>query len=231
MPFNDDIKTEGQFWRKNIEWLTAIYNKSSSGGGDASAANQTNGNQKTKITDGTNDATISTSTSDSVADALNRLRVSSTPHAYNGTTWDKIRSGLRGARSSVTGWLNTLTGGTFNSAGITLTNGQSAEFQLDSNGRLLTEPLGLPSVSRQLAAGSASANTALTTTCRRLSIRARSADIRYVLGTTSQTANASTSHFIAQDERLDIDVPSTTPNIAVIRAGSVDGTLEVTELT
>ena len=93
---------------------------------------------------------------------------------------------------------------------------------------LSVEPLGVPGVARQLAAGSASANTALTSTCRRISVRAVGADIRYAIGSSSQTATA-TSHFIANGERLDLAVPAT-PNIAVIRNASTSGTLEVTEL-
>lgn len=95
--------------------------------------------------------------------------------------------------------------------------------------RINVEPLGIPGVSRQLAASVASANTVLTTTVARISIFARNANIRYTVGSSSQTAS-STSHYIAQNERLDIDVPST-PNIAVIRADSIDGILEVTELS
>ena len=91
------------------------------------------------------------------------------------------------------------------------------------------EPLGVPAVARQLAAGSSSANTPLTTTCRRISIKAIGADIRYAIGSTSQTASA-TTHFIGNGERLDLAVPAT-PNIAVIRNGSTDGTLELTELS
>jgi hypothetical protein len=91
------------------------------------------------------------------------------------------------------------------------------------------EPLGIPAVARQLAAGSASANTALTSTCRRISVRAVGADIRYAIGSSSQTASG-TSHFIANGERLDLAVPAT-PNIAVIRNASTSGTLEVTELS
>jgi len=90
------------------------------------------------------------------------------------------------------------------------------------------EPLGVPAVARQLAAGSASANTALTSTCRRVSVRAVGADIRYAIGSSAQTASVS-SHFIANGERLDLAVPAT-PNIAVIRNGTTNGTLEVTEL-
>ena len=102
----------------------------------------------------------------------------------------------------------------------TINNGQySAEH---------VEPLGQPGVARQLTAGSTSANTALTATVSRISIRAVGADIRYRIGTGTQTATA-TSHFIANGERLDLAVPFNA-NIAVLRNGSTNGTLEVTEL-
>jgi hypothetical protein len=93
------------------------------------------------------------------------------------------------------------------------------------------EPLGIPTVSRQLAATTTSANTTLTANISRISIRARFADIRYVVGVGAQTANASTSHFIANGERLDIAVPFGA-SIAVIResAATVNGSLAVTEL-
>jgi len=90
------------------------------------------------------------------------------------------------------------------------------------------EPLGVPAVARQLAAGSSSTNTELTATCRRLSMRAVNADIRYSVGSTAQTASSS-SHFIAEGERIDIALPQT-PHIAIIRNGLTDGTLEITEL-
>jgi len=90
------------------------------------------------------------------------------------------------------------------------------------------EPLGKAGVARQLTAGSTSANTALTAGVTRLSMRAVGADIRFAIGTGAQTASA-TSHFIANGERLDFSCyPGS--NIAVIRNGSSDGTLEVTEL-
>jgi hypothetical protein len=99
-----------------------------------------------------------------------------------------------------------------------------------SSVRTSVEPLGQPILARQLPAGSTSANTALTPTCRRASMLARDADIRYAIGSTAQTANASTSHLIPKGERLDVELP-VSPNIAVIRAGGVDGTLEVSELS
>lgn len=95
-------------------------------------------------------------------------------------------------------------------------------------GLLPVDTLATVGVARQLAAGAASANTALTTTARRISIHANGAAIRYAIGTGAQTASA-TSHYIASGERLDLDVPASA-QIAVIRAGGTDGVLEVSEL-
>ena len=90
------------------------------------------------------------------------------------------------------------------------------------------EPLGHAGAARQLAAGSTTANTALSAGVYRVSMRATGADIRFAIGTGSQTATTS-SHFIANGERLDFAVPRNA-NIAVLRAGTTNGTLEVTEL-
>lgn len=93
------------------------------------------------------------------------------------------------------------------------------------------EPLGAAGEPRQLPVGTASANTALTATCRRVTIRARKSDIRYLIGTGVQTANATTSHFLGMDERLDLAVPASA-QIAVIRdiESTVNGVLELSEL-
>jgi hypothetical protein len=93
------------------------------------------------------------------------------------------------------------------------------------------EPLGQPGVARQLTATASSQNTVLTANISRISIRARTCDIRYQIGVGTQTANASTSHFIANGERLDLAVPYGA-NIAVIReaGATVNGSLAVTEL-
>lgn len=97
--------------------------------------------------------------------------------------------------------------------------------------RKTTEPLSCPTVARQISATVTSANQALTDSIRGVSILARGCDIRYVLGSGAQTANASTSHFIANGERLDLTTPFTNPNIAIIRdtAAVANGILEVTE--
>ena len=91
------------------------------------------------------------------------------------------------------------------------------------------EPLGVPGLARQLTATNTSANTALTANVFRISMRAVGADIRFSIGNGTQTATA-TSHFIANGERLDFAVPGAA-NIAVLRNGTTNGTLEVTELS
>ena len=91
------------------------------------------------------------------------------------------------------------------------------------------EPLGQAGLARQLTAGSTTSNTALTAGVFRISMRAVGADIRFSIGNGAQTATTS-SHFIANGERLDFAVPGAA-NIAVLRNGTTDGTLEVTELS
>jgi hypothetical protein len=108
-------------------------------------------------------------------------------------------------------------------SGATTWNLKEGRYQVE-----YVEPLGIPGVARQLVAAGTSSNTALTTTISRISIRAVGADIRYAVGSVSQTATA-TSHFIANGERLDIAVPQNA-NIAVLRNATTSGTLEVTEL-
>ena len=109
----------------------------------------------------------------------------------------------------------------------------ASSFSID-NGQFsadAVEPLGTPGVSRQLAASSTSASTTLTANISRISIRARFADIRYVVGIGTQTASATSSHFIANGERLDIAVPFGS-SIGVIResAATINGSLAVSEL-
>lgn len=116
-------------------------------------------------------------------------------------------------------------------------HGQVKHYFDDSTGDMIpavavdTEPLGLPTIARQLAVTTTSSSVELTATCRRISIKARGTDIRYVVGTGAQTANASTSHFLESGERLDIAVPAGA-TIAAIResASTTNGSLAITEL-
>lgn len=107
-------------------------------------------------------------------------------------------------------------------------NDADTPLEVTTQGSLKTEPLGQASVARKLTAAATSANTALTATCTRISMRAVTADIRYSIGTVAQTATTS-SHFIASGERLDLAVPLGA-NIAIIRDAATSGTLELTEL-
>jgi hypothetical protein len=90
------------------------------------------------------------------------------------------------------------------------------------------EPYRMVGTARQLAAGASSANTALTAGVSRVSMRAVGADIRFSIGTSAQTASAS-SHFIADGERLELRIPEGA-NIAVKRNASTSGVLELSEL-
>lgn len=96
---------------------------------------------------------------------------------------------------------------------------------------LKTEPLGVPAVARQIAATASNTNTALTATCRRISVKARTADVRFAVGAVAQTASATISNFIEAGERLDMAVPLNA-NIAVIRdsAATANAVVEITEL-
>lgn len=88
------------------------------------------------------------------------------------------------------------------------------------------EPLGEPSVSRQIAVSATSVNTAMTPTCRRLSMRT-TIDVFYRIGRTSQTA-VLTDHLLAAGERIDI---STMPNCNIaFRTASGTGTVYISEL-
>lgn len=93
------------------------------------------------------------------------------------------------------------------------------------------EPLGRVTAARKIPSSTISTRVTLTVGCKRVSVRARGCDIRYAVGDNTVTADASTSHFIAQDERLDIAVTGS-DSIAAVRESLavVDGILEITEL-
>ena len=73
---------------------------------------------------------------DAVSNATTVSAIGAWLQGFNGTAWDRIRSGYTGAVSSVVGWLNTLPFATYNSTAPTVTNGQSIGLQSDANGNL-----------------------------------------------------------------------------------------------
>lgn len=64
--------------------------------------------QRSQITDGTNEATVSTTIADGVAAAINRLRVSAVNMVFNGTTVDIARGGVIGETGAATGYANVI---------------------------------------------------------------------------------------------------------------------------
>lgn len=53
---------------------------------------------------------------------------------FNGTTWDRVKSGQSAATATLTGYQNFLAGAIYNTTAPTLTNGQTVPMQLDVNG-------------------------------------------------------------------------------------------------
>ena len=81
---------------------------------------------------------------------------------------------------------------------------------------------------RILAVGAASANLALTSTCRFISIiTTAGTHVHFSIGSTAQTATT-TSHILLANQRLTIAVPPNA-NIAAIQ-GSAAGNLYISEL-
>lgn len=117
--------------------------------------------------------------------------------------------------------------------GVTISSVTVSDVEIsnDVGNPVPTEPLGRPAVARQLPVTATSNSVALTAGVKRISIRARGCDMRYVIGVGAQTANAATDHFIAQDERLDLAV-LTGSTIAAIRetSATANGSLAITEL-
>ncbi len=107
-----------------------------------------------------------------------------------------------------------------------------AELKGTPAGRLHIEPLGILGLAYQVPTTTASTNTVLSPTASRISLYARGSAMRIAVGSTNQVANATTSHYMAAGDRLDIALPAT-PRIAVIRAAdsTVDGVAEISELS
>ena len=99
------------------------------------------------------------------------------------------------------------------------------------------EILGVVGTAKQRSATTTSANIALTSTTRRVSIKAVGADMRYKIGDpefnsatppVAQIAATTTSHYIADGERLDFACSE--GSYIAVRTVSGSGDLEITEL-
>jgi hypothetical protein len=99
------------------------------------------------------------------------------------------------------------------------------------------EVLGEVGAAKQRSATTTSANIVLTSTTRRVSIKAVGADMRYVIGDpefntatppVAQIQATTTSHYIADGERLDFACPE--GSAIAVETVSGTGALEITEL-
>jgi hypothetical protein len=86
--------------------------------------------------DGTSEISVSTVGADAFSNTANRVRVSDNLNGFNGTTWDRVRAGITGVVSTVTGYLNVIPVGKYNASAPVLTDGQLINPQLDSSGNL-----------------------------------------------------------------------------------------------
>ena len=91
------------------------------------------------------------------------------------------------------------------------------------------EPLGRPTAAHQITLGGSAVDQVLSSSCNRISIKATGCACRYLVGNNDQSSSLSaTSHFIAQDERMDIAVQDNGHICAKADAGA--GVLEISEL-
>lgn len=122
-----------------------------------------------------------------------------------------------------------------NYANINATSGGNLKVSMeefDPNfGYLPVEVAGRPTVARSAASTTTSTNIALTSSVRRIAVYARTADIRFKLGSGAQSANAATDHYLPKNTRVVFAVPNNA-NIAIIRESmeTVNGLVEITEL-
>jgi|GEM_PF-3270298 len=91
-----------------------------------------------KIWDGTNTVTVSTSGFDGRGNNNNTTMDTTFGYVYNGTSWDRLRSGQVGVQTSFTGFQNVIPMGRYNASGVSLSDGNGAALQLDTNGYLKT---------------------------------------------------------------------------------------------
>lgn len=91
-----------------------------------------------KIWDGTNTVTVSTSGFDGRGNSNNTTMDTAFGYGYNGTSWDRLRTGQVGVQTSFTGFQNVIPMGRYNASGVSLSDGNGAALQLDTNGYLKT---------------------------------------------------------------------------------------------
>ena len=91
-----------------------------------------------KVTDGTNGpVAVNTAGADGVSNTETVLSTVAKHLGFNGTTWDRLRSGITAVGTAITGFLNTIPWGMYNVSPTTRTDGQGGPLQTDASGNLL----------------------------------------------------------------------------------------------
>ena len=109
-------------------------------------------------------------------------------------------------------------------------NGTSQVFSVSNSfARKGTEILGIPVAAHQLTATAASQSLVLSSDVTRISIKSTTGNIRFSL---TGTASSTTSHYVGDNERIDIAVPIGSTFYYIKDSGeSANQTIEITELT
>lgn len=82
---------------------------------------------------------VETAGADAKSNTANTASVIARLLGFNGTTWDRLRTGISTATTTFTGWLNVFAMGIYNATAPTLTDGQAAPKQLNNKGLLKVE--------------------------------------------------------------------------------------------
>jgi len=80
---------------------------------------------------------VQTAGADAESNTANAQRTASRMYGFNGTTWDRLRTAVITATSTVTGWLNILDMGKYDASSPTLTDGQFYPRRVTVNGASL----------------------------------------------------------------------------------------------
>lgn len=99
--------------------------------------------QTSKVSTGSSTAPdVVASGADARSNTQNSESVEARLTGFNGTTWDRIRTGLVAVQTTFVGLLNTINMGRYNATPPTLADGNVAPHQLDSTGKQLVVPTG-----------------------------------------------------------------------------------------
>jgi hypothetical protein len=79
---------------------------------------------------------VSANPADAVSNSTSVSRIGAWLGGFNGTTWDRVRAGLSGVQTTLTGMLNMIPMAQYNTAAPTPANGNVVPFQSDASGNL-----------------------------------------------------------------------------------------------